>query len=260
MNTEVPMNGVMGVVTGAGGDIGLAVCQNLGERKATVLCVDIDEPRATRGAEAVRKAGGVAEAFVADVTNPEQVSAYADKARQLWGEARFFFNNAGIEGHEGPLANYPLDEWERVIATNLRGVFLGLKAMFPLLRHSDLARIVNTASVAGMIATPQLSAYGASKHAVIGLTKTAAVEFAPQTIAVNALCPGPVVSGMMERIEEGIAPGAAGAARKGYEQTIPQHRYATLDEVANLATYLLLDAPIYLTGQAIALDGGLSAV
>lgn len=252
------MDRLVGVVTGAGGDIGAAVCRRLGERGAAVLCVDLTEAGARRGAAACEEAGGKADVFAADVTQEQQVFAYADRCRQLWGAAHFFFNNAGIEGTETPLASYHVDDWDRVLAVNLRGVFLGLKAMVHLLEHEQVTRIVNTASVAGMIATPNLAAYGASKHAVIGLTKTAAVEFAPLTIAVNALCPGPVESQMMRRIEAGVAPGAAEAAKRQYEGMIPAHRYAALDEVANLAAYLLLDSPIYLTGQAIALDGGLS--
>jgi len=248
----------VGVVTGAGGDIGAAVCVELGRRGMAVLCVDRDTAAVERAGIACRAAGGLAEVAVADVTHEGEVFSYADRCRELWGEANFFFNNAGIEGVEAPLANYPVEAWDRVLAVNLKGVFLGLKAMLPLLRHADTPRIVNTASVAGLQATPMLAAYGASKHAVIGLTKTAAVEFAPYGIAVNALCPGPVDSGMMRRIESGVAPGAAEAARHQYEQTIPMGRYATLSETADIACYLLLDSPIYITGQAIALDGGLS--
>lgn len=248
----------VGVVTGAGGDIGAAVCRALGERGCGVLCVDLTEELASRGAEEVRKAGGVAEVFAADVADERQAFAYADRARQLWGSAHFFFNNAGIEGAEAPLTSYPVEQWDRVFTVNVRGVFLGLKAMVHLLEHELVTRIVNTASVAGMIATPRLAAYGASKHAVIGLTKTAAVEFAPLKIAVNALCPGPVESQMMRRIERGVAGEAWQEAKRQYEAMIPHARYATLEEVAELATYLLLDCPVYLTGQAIALDGGLS--
>lgn len=246
-----------GIVTGAGGDIGRAVCEHLAARNAVVLCVDRDEASARRGADASIAAGGKAEWIVADVTSEEQVAAYADRARELWGEVEFFFNNAGIEGAEAPLLSYPVETWDRVMAVNLRGVFLGIKAVAPVLHHADTPRILNTASVAGLIATPMIAAYGASKHAVIGLTKTAAVELAPLGIAVNAICPGPVESGVMSRIEAGVAPGAASAARERYEQTIPMSRYASLNEVAMLATYLLLDSPMYLTGQAIALDGGL---
>lgn len=252
---------LVGVVTGAGGDIGVAVCRALGARGCGVLCVDRTEELAARGAEAVREAGGVAEVFAADVTDERQVFAYADRARQLWGDAHFFFNNAGIEGAETPIVAYHLEDWERVFAVNVRGVFLGLKAMVHLLEHELVTRIVNTASVAGLTATPRLSAYGASKHAVIGLTRTAAVEFAPLGIAVNALCPGPVESQMMRRIERGLG-GDEGAeqAHRDLERRIPHARYASLEEVADVATYLLLDCPVYLTGQAIVLDGGLSVV
>ena len=251
------MDRKVGVVTGAGGDIGLDVCRHLVASEAGVLCIDRDDDAVDRAVAACKDAGGSAEGFVADVSSEEAAFAYASRCRELWGAANFFFNNAGIEGAEKPLIAYPVDEWDRVMAVNLRGVFLGLKAMHPLLQHADTARVVNTASVAGMIATPQLAAYGASKHAVIGLTKTAAVEFAPHGIAVNALCPGPVESAMMRRIEAGISPDNAERVHRGYEATVPMGRYAKLDEVGMLATYLLLESPMYLTGQAVALDGGM---
>ncbi|MGK2965041.1 MAG: SDR family NAD(P)-dependent oxidoreductase [Tepidiformaceae bacterium] len=252
------MDGRTGVVTGAGGDIGFAVCSALGKRGVSVLCVDRDLPAAERAAQAVRDAGGAAEAFQADVSVEGDAVAYSSRCRELYGEASFFFNNAGIEGAQAPLASYPTDAWDRVMSVNLRGVFLGLKEMYPLLRHGDTSRVLNTASVAGLSGTPMLAAYGASKHAVIGLTQTAAIEWAPNAITVNAICPGPVQSKMMGRIEEGIAPGAGAAAHEGYARTIPMARYAALEEVADLATYLLLDCPVYMTGQAIALDGGMS--
>ena len=252
------MDSKVGVVTGAGGDIGRAVCDELGQRGVQVLAVDLTEAAARRGADAVTKAGGTGHWCAADVSTQAGVAAYTDEARQLWGEAHFFFNNAGIEGPQRPLLSYPVEEWDRVLGVNLRGVFLGIKSMAHLLQHADNPHIVNTASVAGMIATPMLAAYGASKHAVIGLTKTAAVELAPMGISVNAICPGPVESQMMRRIESGLAPGADASAKQAYEKMVPAGRYATLPEVANVAVYFLLDAPSYLTGQALALDGGLS--
>jgi len=247
-----------GVVTGAGGDIGMAVCAELGRRHMNVLCVDRTDALAEKAAQAVRNAGGVGVPFAADVSVEGDVFAYADRCREEFGQASFFFNNAGIEGDEVPIATYTAETWDRVLAVNLRGVFLGLKEMYPHLRHGETSRVVNTASIAGLRATPNLSAYGASKHAVIGLTKTAAVEWAPQGIIVNALCPGPVESQMMSRIEEGVAPGQGAQAHANYERSIPLARYAQLHEVADLAVYLLLDCPVYMTGQAIALDGGMS--
>jgi len=249
---------MVGVVTGAGGDIGREVALELVRRGAGVLCVDSDEATLDKTVSALKQAGGMVEMAVADVSKEGDVFSYADLCREKWGAANFFFNNAGIEGAEAPLSSYPIEAWDKVLSVNLRGVFLGLKAMLPLLRHADTPRIVNTASVAGMLGTPMLAAYGASKHAVIGLTKTAAIEFAPYGIAVNALCPGPVESKMMRRIEQGIAPeGGAATAKAGYERNIPQNRYAQLDEIADVAAYLLLESPIYLTGQAIAVDGGM---
>lgn len=253
------MDKFTGVVTGAGGNVGVAVCRRLGERGASILAVDVSDELAQRGAKACTDAGGKADAMAADVSSEPEVMAYARRAIALWGQAGFFFNNAGIEGVEAPLLSYPADAWDRVMGVNLRGVFLGLKAMAEPLRHADFARVVNTASVAGLAATPMLAAYGASKHAVIGLTKTAAVELAPYGIAVNALCPGPIESAMMRRIETGVSPAKPEAAHVAYQQKIPMCRYASLDEVADLAVYLLLDSPIYLTGQAIAVDGGMVA-
>ncbi|MCC7366678.1 MAG: SDR family oxidoreductase [Dehalococcoidia bacterium] len=249
----------VGVVTGAGGNIGRATAELLGREGFGVLCVDSNQATVDATVAAIRAAGGLAEGFAADVTDEAQVYAYAAKCNELWGCANFFFNNAGVEGAKAPLASYPTDAWDKVIAVNLRGVFLGLKAMLPLLRHADAARVVNTASVAGIIGTPMLAAYGASKHAVVGLTMTAAIEFAPMDIAVNAICPGPVESDMMRRIEEGVAPGAAAAAHDQYEQNIPATRYAKLEEVAELAVYLLTKSPMYMTGQAVAIDGAMTA-
>jgi len=250
------MDRKVGVVTGAGGDIGIAVCEELARRGVGVLCVDRTQDFADRAAAAIHALGGIAETAVADVSVEGDVSGYASRCRDIWGEANFFLNLAGIEGAQAPLMSYPTDMWDRVMGVNVRGMFLGLKAMFPLLHHADTPRIVNMASTGGLSATPMLVAYGASKHAVIGLTKTAAIEFARYGIAVNALCPGPVEGTMMGR----IAQGEGGKAYERYETTTPQWRYGKPLEVAQLAAYLLLDSPMYMTGQAIGLDGGLTAV
>lgn len=249
------MDRKVGVVTGAGGDIGVAVCQELARRGVGVLCVDRTDELADRAAAAIKALGGIAETAAADVSIEGDVAQYASHCRDIWGEANFFFNLAGIEGAQAPLMSYPTEAWDRVMSVNLRGMFLGLKAMFPLLHHADTPRILNMASTGGMTATPMLAAYGASKHGVIGLTKTAAIEFARYGIAVNALCPGPVEGTMMGRIQQG----EGGHAFERYEQTTPQWRYGKPLEVAQLAAYLLLDSPMYMTGQAIGLDGGLTA-
>lgn len=249
------MDRKVGVVTGAGGDIGIAVCEELARRGVGVLCVDRTQDFADRAAGAIRGLGGIAETAVADVSIEGDVAGYASRCRDIWGEANFFLNLAGIEGAQAPLMSYPTDMWDRVMNVNLRSMFLGLKAMFPLLHHADTPRIVNMASTGGLTATPMLAAYGASKHAVIGLTKTAAIEFARYGIAVNALCPGPVEGTMMGRIQEG----EGGKSYERYETTTPQWRYGKPLEVAQLAAFLLLDCPMYMTGQAIGIDGGLTA-
>jgi len=174
-----------------------------------------------------------------------------------------FFNNAGIEGTITPLTEQPVDAFDKVVAVNLRGVFLGLKHVMRHMAASGGGSIVNTASVAGLIGMGGLGAYVASKHAVVGLTKVAALEGAPASIRVNAVCPGPVDGRMMESLESGAAtmlglPDAA-TVHGVFTGMAPAGRYARPDEVADLVAYLLSARSSYVSGAAIPIDWGWTA-
>jgi NAD(P)-dependent dehydrogenase (short-subunit alcohol dehydrogenase family) len=240
------------VVTGAGGNIGSATVQRLAREGARVLAVDRDGTAAERTAAS---AGSGVQAYTADVTRSAEVAAYAAAAAELGGgEIGLFFNNAGIEGPIAPLDEVDEDAFDAVIAVNVKGTFLGLKHVLPFMRAG--AAIVNTASVGALGATPSLGPYVASKHAVLGLTRTAAKEVAARGIRVNAVCPGPVGGRMMESIEQGTG---LADARALFTAGIPAGRYATPEDVAAAVSYLLSDDAAYVTGNAHVVDGGMTA-
>jgi len=244
-------------VTGAGGVIGKAMCIALASRGAGVLAVDVDDTALDATVKAVIDAGGRCVGHHADVTVESDVAGYVRAAVEAFGSLDWLANNAGIEGPAAPIGDFPTDGFRRVLEVNVVSVFLGLKHALPLMRSQGGGRIVNTASVAGLYATPQLIAYGASKHAVIGMTRTAAVEGAPDGVVVNAICPGPQESRMMDSIEAAVAPDDPSGARATYTRSIPFGRYGRPQEIAETVTWLLADAPPYLTGQTVVVDGGL---
>lgn len=245
------------VVTGAGGVIGRALCVALARRNASVLAVDLDDESLRATVAAVADIGGTCVGHQADVTDEKSVQRFVDAAVTNFGSLDWLSNNAGIEGPAAEISAYPTDSFQRVIEINVMSVFLGMKAALPVMRRNGGGRIVNTASVAGLYATPQLIAYGASKHAVIGMTRTAAVEAAADGISVNAICPGPQESRMMDSIEAAIVTNDPRGARAAYTSTIPLGRYGYPDEIADTVAWLFAEAPAYLTGQTIVVDGGL---
>ncbi len=254
------MAATAGIVTGAGGAIGREIALLLAARGVAVLAADHDAAAAEATAEAVRAAGGACAAHATDVTCEEAVAGMVAACVERFGSLDLLVGNAAIEGPAGRIEELDVEAFRRVLDVNVLGVFLCLKHALPVMQQAGSGRIVTMASVAGLYATPKLAAYGASKHAVIGMTRTAAVENAGRGITVNAVCPGPQASRMMESIESQVAPADPGAARSAYEGTIPMGRYGEPAEIAAVTAWLLLDAPPYLTGQAIAVDGGLLAV
>lgn len=244
-------------VTGAGGVIGRALCVALARRGASVLAVDLDDESLRATVAAVTDIGGTCVGHQADVTDENSVQRFVDAAVTNFGSLDWLANNAGIEGPAAGISEFPTDGFKRVMDVNVLSVFLGMKYALPVMRQNGGGRIVNTASVAGLYATPQLVAYGASKHAVIGMTRTAAVEAAAEGISVNAICPGPQESRMMDSIEAAVVTTDPRGARAAFTSTIPLGRYGYPDEIADTVAWLLADAPIYLTGQTIVVDGGL---
>ena len=251
------LNNKVAVITGGTGGIGLAAGKLFAAEGAQVVLVDLDQGALDH---AVAEIGAErAMGFAADVTDPAQVDAYVQAAIGRHGRLDVFFNNAGIEGAVGPIVDYPLEMFDQVMAVNVRGVFLGLKYVIPAMAKSGGGSIVITSSLGGLRGVPKFGAYIASKHAVVGLMKSAALECAQHNIRVNTINPSPIATRMMESIEAGYAPGASAMVRKKMEAAVPLRRYGQPLEVAQLALFLASDESAYITGSSYPIDGGMSA-
>ena len=252
--------GKVALVTGGGNGIGRATCVAFARCGAKVVVVDRDGAGAQATAGIIRQNGGDAVAVTADVTRSADVKAYVKAAIDNYGRIDCFFNNAGIEGKLAPTAEYDEAMFDAVIGVNVKGVFLGLRHVLPEMIRQGSGAVVNTASVAGLTATPGMPAYVASKHAVIGLTKTAAGEVARQGIRVNAVCPGPVDTRMIHALESQLNPANPQAVGDRYKNAIPSGRYTTPEEIANVVLFLCSDLAANVTGAQWVVDGGRTAV
>ena len=248
------MDGKVAIVTGAAGGIGRAAATRFIAEGARVLLTD----RPGTGVEDVaRELGDSARAATGDISIEADVVAVFAAAQAAFGRPDVMFANAGTEGKVGPLTDLAVEDFDRVIAVNVRGAFLCIK-------HAARAMgpggsIVVTSSIAGLRGSGGLIAYVASKHAVNGIVKSAAVELGPRGIRVNAVNPGPVDNRMMRSIEEQAAPGAAASVKAGFEAKVPIGRYATNEEVANVALFLASDEASSVTGSTYVVDGGFVA-
>lgn len=254
---KIDFGGKAAIVTGAGGGIGRAVCLALSAAGARVLAVDLSVDSGEETVQQLRAQGGEAAFVRADVSDAAQVAGYVAAAMNAWGRVDAFFNNAAWEGAIKPLVDYPDDIFDKVMAINVRGVYLGLKHVLPVMLAQRSGAVVNTASLGAYIGSRGVGPYIASKHAVMGLTKTAALEVARKGVRVNAVCPGPVDTAMIRAIEEGQAPGAAHTVREQRTAAIPDGRYATCEEVAHLMLYLASDLAGHITGQGVQINGGI---
>jgi NAD(P)-dependent dehydrogenase (short-subunit alcohol dehydrogenase family) len=189
-----------------------------------------------------------------DVSNADDVGRLVDGTIARFGRLDFAFNNAGVEGVQAPTADCTIDNWNRTIAVNLTGIFLCLRAEIPQLLASGGGAIVNNASVAGLVGFACIPAYAASKHGIVGLTKTAALDYATQNVRVNAVCPGVIDTEMITRFTHDDA-----ELRAQLTASEPIGRLGTPEEIADVVVWLCSERAGFVTGQALAVDGGFVA-
>lgn len=248
------LRGKVAIITGASGGIGAATAQRFVNEGAKVLLVDLDEEAVAKVASDLGREN--ASHFAADVSDPEQVRSYVTAAVERYGGLDVTFANAGIEGGVAPVTDYSVDQFDRVLAVNVRGTFLAIRESVPHMLERGGGSIILTSSVAGLVGANGLSAYVASKHAVMGLAKTAAIELGPQNIRVNTINPGPIENRMMRSIETQADAEHADRVKQAFLDRIPMGRYGGNDEVAALAAFLASDDSSFSTGTSFVLDGG----
>jgi len=246
--------GKVALVTGGGSGIGRAISLAFAQEGARVVMTDVDLTTGEETAHAITEAGAEAIYLQADVSKGEQVKAMIDKAVATYGQLDYACNNAGVAGTMAPLAECTEENWDRTILVNLKSVWLCMKYEIPQMLKQGGGAIVNTSSVAGLVGLQGWSPYVASKHGVIGLTKSAALEYAKAKIRVNAVCPSIIQTDMArfftggnERVEKYIL------------SQQPLSRMGTPAEVAGAVLWLCSDEASFVTGHALAVDGGLLA-
>jgi NAD(P)-dependent dehydrogenase (short-subunit alcohol dehydrogenase family) len=249
------LEGAVALVTGGAAGIGKAAALAFAESGAKVAICDLKVERGEELADAIGRGGGKAIFVKADVSRPGDVEKLVRATVSAFGRLDCAFNNAGIEGHLAPTSECSEENFDRTIAVNLKGLWLCLREEIrQMLRQGGKGAIVNMSSVAGLVGFENLPAYVASKHGVIGLTKTAALEHAKAGIRVNAVCPGVIHTEMIDRIT-----GRDPAAEKQFVDLEPMGRMGTPKEIAEAAVWLCSPGASFVTGQALAIDGGLVA-
>jgi NAD(P)-dependent dehydrogenase (short-subunit alcohol dehydrogenase family) len=242
------------IVTGGSSGIGKAATELFAREGAVVVAADVDDDAGRHLADGLSAKGHTCSYIHADVSKEADVAAMVHLALSQHGRLDVLFNNAGIEGEQALTADATLENWERVIGVNLKGVFLGLKHGIQAMLRTGGGSIVNNASVAGLVGFAGIPAYCASKGGVVQLTRTAALEYATQGIRVNCLCPGVIDTPMVQRFT-----GGRPEVKAQLEQLEPVARFGRPEEVAQLALFLASDRSSFITGAIVPVDGGFVA-
>lgn len=251
-------NGKAVIVTGAGMGLGLAASKVLAQKGADLALVDYNEEALNKAKEDIKAVAPNANILtvVADVSDEEAVKNYVEKTLAEFGKIDGFYNNAGIEGKQAPLVDYDVEVFKKVIDINLMGVYYGLKHVIPAMQKNGGGKIVNVASVGGIRGVINQMPYVASKHAVSGMTKNAAIEYGKDNIFTNAIAPGAILTPMVAKAFKQVNPSDPKAAETEYAQRNPARRLGQPEEVGKLVAFLLSDECQYVNGQTIAIDGG----
>lgn len=249
------------IITGAGSGLGRATAVRLASEGANLVLVDIAQEGLDVTHQAVKEAAAQARVVlvVADVSQEADVARYVESAVDAFGRIDGFFNNAGIEGRQNLTENFTAAEFDRVIAINLRGVFLGLEKVLAVMRKQGFGYVVNTASVGGIRGVGNQSGYAAAKHGVVGLTRNSGVEYAADGIRINAIAPGAIWTPMVENSMKQIDADDPRGAAEQFIQANPTKRYGEAPEIASVVAFLLSDDASYINAAVIPIDGGQSA-
>ncbi|MFP6692367.1 MAG: 3-oxoacyl-[acyl-carrier-protein] reductase [Pirellulales bacterium] len=246
---SVDLNDQVALVTGASQGLGRAMAERLAAAGAKVACVARNEKKLADTVAVITQAGGTAEALACDVTDSESVNQVVDAVTEKWEQLDILVNNAGIT-RDTLIPRMGDEEWDAVIATNLRGTFLFTRAATRPMMQRRYGRIINISSVSGLTGNPGQANYSASKAGLIGFTRTVARELAKRKITVNAIAPGFIHTEMAEALGEVVL--------KEVEKRIPTKRLGQPDEVADLVLFLASDAAAYITGATLTIDGGMT--
>ena len=244
------------LITGSGSGIGKAAALAFSKEGGTIIVSDINEINGLKTVSEIIKNNGKASFFKTDVSNFDMVQNLMDFILEKYGRLDVAINNAGIGGDFAKITDITLESWDKTMSVNSSGVFYCIKTQIPIMLKQGKGVILNTSSIAGIRGLPNAIAYSASKHAVIGITKTAAMEYAKNNIRVNALCPVFTITPMfdpeaMDKLKEGIS--------EKLKASIPMKRFANVMEQVNTMLWLCSDEASFITGQAISVDGGITA-